>query len=219
MAPHASKELSLALRAAFGADTSKDATNPALFESYEPPASLLQAIEDWANSSTIQSSTTDRDITKLKETLLEHCFEKGIIADQSSQTRATQARSAFIVILDRFSSLDSDVVSVREIREVWWSRLLLPALTLQDTPSDTIRLGRAALKAARDMTTRALNSAVTSMVNDSDDASALERTKAAKWTLSVFRACLKAPNESFAQKNLQNVLIAFGKTHPKVRIY
>lgn len=215
MASNARKELAKALRVAFGADNSKDAPAPASFDDYEPPQALLDAIDEWANSSAIQNSTTDRDIAKLREALLEHCFEQGTIADLSSLERSTQARSAFIVVLERFSNLDSQVVSVREIRETWWNRLILPALTLPDTPSDTIRLSRAALKAAKDMTIRALNSAVTSTTSEADEATELDRTKAAKWTLSVFRACLRAPNESFAQKTLQNVLIAFGKAHPK----
>lgn len=222
MASNARKELARALRVAFGADNStssnRDAATAASFEDYEPSEALLDAIDEWANSSAIQSSTTERDIAKLRETLLEHCFEQGTTADHSSPERATQAKSAFLVVLDRFSSLDSDVVSAREIREVWWSRLILPALTLQDTPSDTIRLGRSALKAAKDMTIKALHAAVTSTTSEADDATQVDRTRAVKWAMSVVRACLRAPNESFAQKNLQSVLVAFGKSHPKVNV-
>ena len=222
MASNARKELAKALRVTFGADNSSTSPPPAALEDYEPPQALLESIDEWANSSAIQSSTTERDISKLRETLLEHCFEQGTIAEHStSPERATQARSAFIVVLDRFSSLDSGVVTVKEIREIWWNRLLLPALTLPDTASDTIRLGRSALKAAKDMAVRALNAAVASSSNSApsnaeggDD----ERTKAVKWMNSVFRACLRAPNDSFAQRNLQSILIAFGKSHPKVSL-
>lgn len=219
MASNARKELAKALRVTFGADHGSNSPPPPSLEDYEPPEALLESIDEWANSSAIQSSTTERDISKLRETLLEHCFEQGTISEHATSTeKATQARSAFIVVLDRFSSLDSGVVTVKEIREIWWNRLLLPALTLPDSASDTIRLGRSALKAAKDMTVRALNVTVSSNTAsaEAEDSTELERTKAIKWMLSVFRACLRAPNESFAQRNLQSVLVAFGKAHPKV---
>lgn len=218
MASNARKELAKALRIAFGADnSSKDAHAPPSFEDYAPPEALLDAIDEWANSSAVQSSTTERDIAKLKETLLEHCFEQGTITETASPERSTQAKSAFLVVLDRFSSLDSEVVTVKEIREIWWNRLILPALTLPDTASDSTRLGRSALKAAKDMTIRALNSMPEHASNtEGNDISELERTKPAKWTLSVFRTYLLAASDSSAQKNLQSVLIAFGKSHPRV---
>jgi hypothetical protein len=219
MASNARKELAKALRVAFGAEQGNSSTNKdagySTFEDYEPPEALLEAIDSWANSSSIQSSTSERDIEKLRVTLLEHCFEQGTPSElPSSGERATQARSAFIIVLDRFSSLDIGVVTVKEIRNTWWNKLLLPVLTLSDTPSETIRVGRTALKAAKEMAIRALDAATTTTATASEDEA--ERTRAIKWTLSVFRACLKAPNDSYAQRNLQSILIAFGKSHPKV---
>lgn len=238
MATNARKDLAKALRTAFGVESSNNSnskefngnstsTSSSMFEDYEPPASLLEALDEWANSSSIQNGTTERDIAKLRETLADHCFEQGMNAGDSrhhDNDRIIQAKSAFIVILDRFSSLESEVVTVDEIREVWWNRLLLPALTLSDTPaSETIRIGRGALKAARNMAVRALNassgfheSALSGSGSDKDKERDKEKEAAQKWTKSVFKAYIAAQQDSFAQRNLQQILVAYGKAHPKV---
>ena len=190
-----------------------------LFEDYAPSEELLEAIEIYAGSSEIQAlGGQDRDLLKLQEVLLEDCYNEGILSvkDASLQTRS---RSAIILVLAKFASLDSQIVSPAEIRYVWWMRLLKPALVPQDPESynygsrhaqekagglDHIRLGREAAKAAKEMLVKALCAAP----DDKDNA---------KWRNEIFSLYSQAESGSFEYKSLQEVLIAFCKAHPMVR--
>ena len=190
-----------------------------LFEDYAPPEELLNAIETYAGSSEIQAlGGQDRDIVKLQEVLLEDCYNEGILAiPAKDEALRTRVRSAFILVLAKFASLDSQIVSPAEIRYVWWMRLLKPAFVPQDAESynygsrqlqekaslDHIRLGRQAARAAKDMVINALCSAP----DDKDNA---------KWRNEIFSLYFQSELGSFAEKSFQEILIGFCKAHPVV---
>lgn len=202
MATIARKELSKSLRAAFLEGGSKT------FDEYEPSEELLDAVDVYATSSDIVQNTSERDNVKLRETILHDCFEEGILRreqDKEKDSFTLQARSALIIILDKFASLDSDIVSSKEIREVWWNRLLKRAFLPPDPNTDTskIQLGRTAAKAAKDLITKAL---CVEADNPESDA----------WRVELFSLYVATANDSFAKKILQNVLLSFGKSHPRV---
>lgn len=183
-------------------------------------------------------------------------------------------RSALVLVLERFSTLDSNVVTPEEVRYVWWMRLLRPALlpTLHyrleaatpvapslggnsNTPgsmdsrrrnarqsfssssndyasasrTEHIRVGRSAARAARELVVKSLSHNP-------------EEKDNVKWRNEIFNLYERAHSDlvycqqrwhdqdsnlaqtstaemqelEFDLRNLQEVLVGFGRSHPKV---
>lgn len=199
------------------------ATGELLFEDYAPPAALLDAIDSYGSQSEVAGlGGQDREVNKLQEVLLEDCYNEGILTIHNDTSLQARARSAFILVLGRFAALDSAVVSPAEIRYVWWDRLLKPALLPYDDENESfnygskhtrdrdrekanlghIRLGREAAAAAKEMLVKALCSTPTA---DKDSA---------KWRENLFASYFDAESGSFGRKSLEEVLVAFCRTHP-----
>jgi hypothetical protein len=196
MATAARKDLVRALKALF--TESQD--------DFEPPEALLDDIDTYATSSDIVSSVSDHDTAKLRDALLHSCFEEAILQQQqSSSVRSQQLRSTLIIILDRFSSAGSDVVSTKQITDVWWKRLLKPALLASEgsIDSEKLHLGRKAAHSAKDLVVRA-------MIASADT----ESLEGEAWRNGLFEQYTNSGNGTFAQRNLQNILISFGRSSP-----
>ena len=208
-----------------------------------------------ASSGGLGSGLTGRekDIRRIQDTLLEDCFNEGILAlgaraSSNPDIAALQARarSALVLVLDKFASMDSDVVSPLELRYIWWERLLQPALLHSPMPpagpgprpaasSGSGTAGHAHDKGKRasidDEKARLAAPATTEFITLGRAASRAARElvlKAlchdpeerdnTKWRSELFSVCFGSEPDSLAHRNLQEVLTGFCKAHPKVTV-
>ena len=190
MAAAARKELVKALKATFGSESDVSII------SYEPPDSLVNDIDAYLSSSDIVQNTTDKDVAKLRDTLVEDCYEEGNVKHSLS------LRSAFIIVIDKFSNAGSDAVTAKDIRDTWWTRILHPALLpSHDTlAAEQIVVGRVARQSALDLTLRAAES----------DAGFRRR---------ILINYLSNAEDSPARRNMLEILFSYGVTDVKVGIH
>lgn len=224
MATGARKELQKQLRAAFNLDSTTGSAQT--FEDYEPPATLLEAVELYVSSSEgAQGPSSERDNLRLKEVLLGEGYEF------VQASGSLQARSALIIVLDKFASLDSPVVTPKDIRETWWKRLLRPTLVSSIKDDTQIPVGRTAAQSAKHLLVKALIAASSSPFSSaSDDKTAPSinnkgteggekssvQDESGRWKQEILRTYLQSKHESQAWINLQEVLVAWGKAQPRV---
>ena len=188
----------------------------------------------------------EKDVRRIQDALLEDCFNEGILALAALASRTNsspdiaalhaRARSALILVLDKFASMDSDVVSPLEVRYIWWERLLQPAL-LHSPGATASSSGHASAGHAHEKGKRAsADDAKARLAVSTADFIALGRgaSRAArelvlralchdpeerdntKWRNELLSVCFDSEPDSLAHRNLQEVLTGFYKAHPKV---